>query len=200
MLKRAETYVAEYTKLENDAIRLRREAKAKGSYYVPGEPDLAFVVRIRGIIGVSPKVKKILQLLRLRQIFNGVFVKLNSATIKMLRLVEPYIAYGYPNLKSCKDLVYKRGYLKVSGQRIPLSSNTVVNAALGDKGIVCVEDLIHEIFTVGPAFKEASNTLWPIKLSSPKHGFRGKKLNHYNEGGAFGQQGANINTLIKKML
>ena len=117
-----------------------------------------------------------------------------------LRLVEPYIAYGYPNLKSCKDLVYKRGYAKVSGQRIPLSCNDVVNAALGDKGIVCVEDLIHEIFTVGPAFKECANTLWPFKLASPKHGFRGKKLNHYNEGGAFGQQGSNINTLIKKML
>ena len=40
MLKRAETYVNEYAKLENDAIRLRREAKTNGSYYVPGEPDL----------------------------------------------------------------------------------------------------------------------------------------------------------------
>jgi len=36
---------------------------------------VAFVMRIRGINGVSPKVKKILQLLRLRQIQNGVFVK-----------------------------------------------------------------------------------------------------------------------------
>ena len=28
----------------------------------------------------------------------------------MLRLVDPYIAYGYPNLKSVRELVYKRGY------------------------------------------------------------------------------------------
>ena len=130
MLKRAETYVNEYAKLENDAIRLRREAKTNGSYYVPGEPDLAFVVRIRGIIGVSPKVKKILQLLRLRQIFNGVFVKLNSATIKMLRLVEPYIAYGYPNLKSVKELIYKRGFGKQLKQRIAID-NTVIEECLG---------------------------------------------------------------------
>ena len=130
MLKRAETYVNEYSKLENDAIRLRREAKTNGSYYVPGEPDLAFVVRIRGIIGVSPKVKKILQLLRLRQIFNGVFVKLNSATIKMLRLVEPYIAYGYPNLKSVKELIYKRGFGKQLKQRVAID-NTVIEECLG---------------------------------------------------------------------
>jgi len=43
---------------------------------------------------VSPKVKKALQLLRLRQINNGVFVRLNKASINMLRLVEPYIAWG----------------------------------------------------------------------------------------------------------
>lgn len=37
---------------------------------------------------------------------------------------------------------------------------------LGKHGIICVEDLIHEIFTVGPHFKEANNFLWPFQLSS----------------------------------
>ena len=32
----------------------------------------------------------------------------------MLRWVEPYIAYGYPNLKSVRDLVYKRGFGKTA--------------------------------------------------------------------------------------
>ncbi|KAH0448960.1 hypothetical protein IEQ34_022760 [Dendrobium chrysotoxum] len=64
------------------------------------------------------KTKKILQLLRLKQfhfqdtliqcdlsiifhiphIFNEVFLKVNKATINMLRRVEPYVTY--PNLKS----------------------------------------------------------------------------------------------------
>jgi len=145
-------------------------------------------------------VKKILQLLRLRQIHNGVFVRVNASTIKMLRLVEPFIAYGYPNLKSVKNIIYKRGFGKVSGQRIPLTTNTVVQAGLGAAGIESVEDLIHEIFTVGDEFRAASNFLWPVKLSSPKGGFIGKKLNHFNEGGACGQQAHKINNLIKKML
>ena len=145
-------------------------------------------------------MKKILQLLRLRQIHNGVFVRVNASTIKMLRLVEPFIAYGYPNLKSVKNIIYKRGFGKVSGQRIPLTTNTVVQAGLGAAGIESVEDLIHEIFTVGDEFRAASNFLWPVKLSSPKGGFIGKKLNHFNEGGACGQQAHKINNLIKKML
>merc|ERR1712000_472036 len=127
----------------------RRKAKATGQLYVPDEAKVVFVVRIRGTIGVSPKVKKILRLFRLRQINNGTFVRVNAATTKMLRLIEPFIAYGYPNLKSVRELIYKRGYGKVSGQRVPLS-NTVVSAALGEYGIVCVEDLIHEIFTWSP--------------------------------------------------
>ncbi len=49
---------------------------------------------VYSINGVSPRVRKILQLLRLRQINNGTFVKLTKATVNMLRLVEPYIAYG----------------------------------------------------------------------------------------------------------
>lgn len=79
---------------------------------------MVLVVRIRGIIGVSPKVRKILQLLRLRQINNAVFVKLNAATVKMLRLVEPYVAYGYPNLKTVRELIYKRGFGKVRRRRL----------------------------------------------------------------------------------
>merc|ERR1712217_431026 len=86
MGKRAEKFAKEYQDQERDEIRLRREARKEGNYYVPGDPKLAFVMRIRGINQVSPKVKKVLQLFRLWQINNGVFIKLNKATINMLRI------------------------------------------------------------------------------------------------------------------
>ncbi len=35
------------------------------------------------------------QLLRLLQINNGVFIKVTKATTEMLKIVEPWIAYGY---------------------------------------------------------------------------------------------------------
>lgn len=152
-----------------------------------------------GINNVSPKTKKILRLLRLRQLHNGVFIKLTGATQKMLQLVDPYISYGYPNLKTVKELVYKRGFGKVNKQRIALSDNSVVEGVLGKYNIICVEDLIHEIVTVGEHFKEASNFLWPFKLSSPNGGFS-RKLVHFNEGGDAGDRGDKINALVKRML
>jgi len=83
----------------------------------------------------------------------------------MLRICEPYITWGYPNLKSVRELAYKRGFAKIRKQRIPITSNSVVEGKLGRKtGIICIEDLIHEIFTVGKNFKYASNFLWPFKV------------------------------------
>lgn len=48
IFKRAEQYVREYKKQERDLVRLKRVAKQHGNYYVPAEPKLAFVIRIRG--------------------------------------------------------------------------------------------------------------------------------------------------------
>lgn len=95
--------------------------------------------------------------------------------------------------------MYKRGHAKVNGQRIPITDNAIIEKNLGKFGIICVEDLVHEILTVGPNFKQASNFLWPMKLSSPNHGFKGKKSNHYIQGGEFGNREDKINELIRRM-
>jgi large subunit ribosomal protein L7e len=106
---------------------------------------------------------------------------------------------SYPSLKSVKDLIYKRGFGKVNKQRIPITSNSVIENALGRKGIICVEDLVHEIFTVGPNFTQANNFLWPFKLPSPTGGFS-KITTHYVEGGDAGLREDKINKLLKQMI
>ncbi|KAF1347445.1 60s ribosomal protein-like protein l7 [Lizonia empirigonia] len=199
IFKRAEKYHQEYVKAERDIIEAKRQAKKDNSLFVPAESKLAFVVRIKGINKIDPKKRKTLQLLRLLQINNGVFVRLTKATSEMLKIVEPFIAYGYPNLKTVRELVYKRGYGKVNKQRLPITDNELIEQNLGQYGIVCVEDLIHEIYTVGPNFKQASNFLWPFKLSSPTGGFRPRKFKHFIEGGDLGNREHFINALVKQM-
>ncbi|ETS83991.1 60S ribosomal protein L7 [Pestalotiopsis fici W106-1] len=199
IFKRAEKYVQEYRDAEREKVRLARVAKQEGAFHVPAEEKLIFVIRIKGINKIAPKPRKILQLLRLLQINNGVFVKVNKATMEMIKVVEPWVAYGYPNLKSIKELVYKRGYGKVNKQRIPLTDNAIIEENLGKYGIVCMEDLIHEIYSVGPNFKQASNFLWPFKLSNPTGGFRTRKFKHFIEGGDLGNREDKINALIRQM-
>eukprot|EP01080_Neovahlkampfia_damariscottae_P005187 gene5187-8793_t len=199
ILKRAQSYLKEYKDEQNRTLFLKRQAKLSGNFYVEPEAKLAFVVRIRGLKEMKPKVRKALQLLRLRQIYNGVFLRINKATVNMLRLVEPYVAWGYPNLNSVKNLIYKRGFVKVKGQRLPITGNAVIEASLGKHDILCVEDLIHEIVTVGENFKEANNFLWPFKLNTPKGGLNTMKK-HFIEGGDNGNREEYINDLIQRML
>lgn len=198
IFKRAEKFVKEYRDQEKSEIRVKRQAKSTGSLYMPAEPKVLFVIRVRGIMRVSPKVRKCLQLLRLRQVHNGVFIKVNKATLSMLQIVTPFITFGAPSLKSVRELIYKRGFGKVNKQRIPLTDNSVIAKSLGKNNIICIEDLIHEIYTCGPAFKEANNFLWPFQLSSPLGGWRNKGK-HFSEGGDAGSREERINALIQQM-
>ena len=103
-------------------------------------------------------------------------------------------------MKTVRDLIYKRGFAKVDGQRIPITSNEVIEKSLGKYGIQCVEDLVHEIATVGPSFKQAANFLWPFKLSNPNGGFKGKKAVHFVQGGEAGNREDKLNALVARMI
>jgi len=198
-IKNAAKYEKEYDRLAKELISNKRIARNTNSFYVEAEPKVVFVVRIRGINGVSPKVRKALQLLRLRQIHNGTFVKVNGASMQILKLVEPYITYGTAHLSTIKKLVYKRGHLKIGRSRIRITDNVLIHDHLGKMGIHCVEDVIHEIYTCGPHFKEVNNFLWPFKLSSPKGGYQKKRV-HFVEGGDAGNREKYINKFVTRMI
>jgi len=97
-----------------------------------------------------------------------------------------------------KELVYKRGFAKVNGDRLPIVANSVIENALGKHGVLGIEDVIHEVYTVGPHFKEVNKFLWPFKLAPPRGGFN-KVTTHYNEGGDAGNREDKINALIRSM-
>ncbi|KAK9768660.1 60S ribosomal protein L7 [Basidiobolus ranarum] len=199
IFKKAADYIREYRNRESQEIAMKRQAKKSGNFYVSAQPKVVFVIRTKGINKIAPKPRKILQLLRLLQINNGVFIRLTKATQQMLQLVGPYIAYGEPNLKSVRELIYKRGFGKVDKQRIALTDNAIIEQNLGKYGVICMEDLIHEIATCGPHFKEVNNFLWPFKLSNPTGGWSGKKATHFIEGGDAGDREDKINGLIRQM-
>merc|ERR1712098_42827 len=149
----AQKFEEEYQLAEKALVALRRTAKQNGQFFVEPEAKLIFCMRITGVNKLAPKPRKILQLLRLKQLHNGVFLKVNKPILNMLKLVQPYVTYGYPSLKTVRELMYKRGFGKVNKQRIPLSNNDVIADKLGEKGIMGLEDLVHEIYTVGTSFK-----------------------------------------------
>lgn len=198
-LDKAIKYTDEYLLSEAQEAKLKAQAKAENNVWVPAEAKVALVIRIKGINKVAPKPRKILQLFRLRQIFNAVLIKLNKATMNMLRVIEPFVTYGFPSRHTISKLVYKRGFAKVNHMRMPITSNDLVEQQLGKLDITCVEDVVHELTTCGPHFKEASRFLWPFQLSAPRGGFTAKR-HSFIEGGDWGNREDQINALALRML
>ncbi len=110
-----------------------------------------------------------------------------------------FIYFSYPTRETIRKLIYKRGYGKINHQRIPLSNNRLVDSNLGKHGISSLEDLVNEIYTVGPHFKEANNFLWTFKLRGPRGGFS-QKRHPFQRRGDWGNREIYINDLVKKML
>jgi large subunit ribosomal protein L7e len=174
VFQRAEKLVLAHRRVARDGARLDYVAKRNDPVRVPANAKMLFVIRIRGAKDLSPKSRKLLQLFHLHQLNTGVFVKVTKPVTQMLRAIEPYVAFGAPSLKTVRDLVYKRGFGKVGHERVRLTDNAIVEKALGQSGLICLEDLVHEIVTVGGHFREATDFLWPFKLSKPPGGWNKK--------------------------
>lgn len=68
---------------------------------------------------------------------------------------------------------------------------------VGQHGIICLEDLIHEIYSTGKNFKEANSFLWPFYLSVPRHSAQ-DKAGLLKEMGEPGPRAEDINRVIRR--
>lgn len=185
---------------DNDGIRSQEDVQ-KITYQAnsSGAP-MVFAVRIHGAVAVPPPVRTALGRLRLKKIHDGVFLKYDDNHRKLLHLVEPFVVYGPPSSAAVKDLIERRGYAKINGERVPLSDNMVIEDVLGaDHNILCVEDLVHELCSVGDAFDAAAKFLWPFQLADSKTDFERRTLK-LKDGKDYGDRGERIHEYIKQVL
>lgn len=160
-----------------------------------------FVIRIRDDSAVSKVVRTTLTSLRLRNVNEGVFIRYNDANRKMLEQIDPYIVYGMVSKKIVKELINRRGFGKVDGERVPLTSNLVIEEAIGDAtGVICVEDMVEEIMGVGDAFSEVVTFLWPFRLIAPKSGFEKRTLKVEARKEDYGDKGGLIDDVVQSMM
>jgi len=198
VIKKPEQFVKEYRDKELDLIQMKHRSKRKRQASTTPELKLLFIIRIQGKSDMHPKTKKLLYSLRLRRMFSGVFVKANERILEILSKIEPYVTYGYPNLKSVNELIFKKGLAKVNKELVPLTDNNMIEQALGQHGIICIEDIVNEVARVGPHFKEVTRFLCPFSLNKPEKALQGKKK-LFKFGGDSGNREDKINELISKM-
>jgi large subunit ribosomal protein L7e len=151
---------------------------------------MVFVVRIRDSVATPKSILNILNnKLQLRNINDGVFVRYNETTRSMLHCVEPYIVYGPINDSSIiHDLIIRRGHAKLNNkERVPISNNTLIEEEFQNNSkynqnphcssILCIEDIVHEIYTVGNAFDIITKDfLYPFQLSNARTEYESRTL------------------------
>ena len=107
--------------------------------------------------------------LRLSEKFGACLRPLDSELLLLLKLVQPFVTWGYeyliphvslinfrfPSPEMIHDLVFKHGFMSVDKKKKPLTDNQWIEDTLGEEtGIICVEDIVHELVTNGPNFKK----------------------------------------------
>jgi large subunit ribosomal protein L7e len=173
---------------------IKYTANSVGSPYV-------FVIRIREDAGHPPRcVLNILLQMRLKEANTGIFLRYTEVTKRHLHLVEPWVVYGKPSDGIVGDLMERKSFGTVKGEKVPLSDNTIIENALGNEhGMICMEDLVHELTTVGKSFDAVATFLRPFPLSATRSRFE-KKLLSVKQGKDYGDRGEEIDEFIKQML
>jgi len=180
-------------KIEDTRV-VQYQANSVGAPYV-------FVIRIREDAGKIPQnIYNILLRFRLSEPNTGVFLQYDAVTRKHLHMIEPWVVYGKPSEGIVKDLIERKSYGFVQGTKVPLSDNTILERELGaEHGIICMEDLVHELTNVGKAFDVVSRFLVPFPLSASRSKFEKEKL-QLKQGKDYGDKGEEIDEYIKQML
>ncbi|CAO3597582.1 unnamed protein product [Absidia cylindrospora] len=135
---------------------------------------------------IHKKVLAVLKDMGLEKIHSAVFVRSSPALHEKLQQIRPYVATGSPSLETVRNLINKRAHTLVKGKRVPVSDNTMVEEALGDAGVICVEDIIHEIMNGDDeTFDKVVSYLTPFELNKEvgnKNKVMMKKLTEQSEG------------------
>lgn len=165
--KKPEYFINQYLKAERDSKRMRRVVM-KNNFFEQvddDEPKILVAMRHRAHKIASKECNLILNSLGLNRLHNTVLLKNNSESLALLKMVEPYVVFGFPTIHTVRDLIFKHGFLKIDGKRTAISSNKLIEDHLGDYGCICIEDIVHDLFTVSNNFKQVRSLLLPFKVS-----------------------------------
>lgn len=150
------------------------------------------VIRVRGRTKINQDTADALKMLRLTRINHAVLVKKNKETEGMLRKINDYATWGDIDKETLKELISKKGRL--------IGDHPVTDEYVRENTTYqSIEELAAGIIERKIVYKELPKIKPLFRLSPPKGGY-GKTKRSHNEGGALGNQGKEINNLVRNMI
>jgi len=150
------------------------------------------VVRVRGAINVKNDIRDTLTMLGLGRVNHCVLINESPVSMGMLLKVKDYVTWGPIDVETASALVKERGRLKGG---VPLDDRSL--KALGEYR--SFEDLGKALAEGDVTWSKMDGTVRVFRLHPPRKGYEGIKRS-YNMGGALGDRGEGINTLLQRMM
>ena len=148
---------------------------------------------------IAKEIKDVLHKLGLFRLFSCAFLKNDPVTREALKIVNSYVTYGFVSQENIHEILIRRGKLLEEGKDVRNLDNEAIEAALGSKNILCFEDLVHEITTIGKHFNEVVNFVGNIWLR-PSEEVKTKVNKEFSKAGSQGNRGEAINELLRNMI
>ncbi len=150
------------------------------------------VIRVRGIPDVNKDIEYTMGLLGLNRVNHCVVVPENDVVKGMLQKVKDYCTWGEVDQETLAAMIRTRG--RVAGDR------PVTDEYLGEKSeFASVDEMAKAIIENDYRTTDVEGAKPVYRLHPPVKGYEGNKRSYQN-GGALGYRGAEINTLINRML
>lgn len=172
----------------------RNLAKKAGRRSDPG--GSYFLVRLRGTVHITGKIRDTLEMLRLNRPMHAVVIPKTEAYVGMVNKVKDYVAFGDIDTPTVAALIRGRGRL-MGDKEI---TDAFVNEAT--KGKYATIDAIAKAIAEGKAtMKDLGDDAKPVfRLHPPQGGFPGSTKHHFTVKGELGYRGKEINKLVMRMI
>lgn len=149
------------------------------------------VVQIRGVVNTRREIKDTLKMLRLHHINHCVIVPDTPEILGMIRKVKDFVAYGEVDEETLATILKTRGRLEGD---VALTDDYVKDHSK----FSTIEEFARAL-QAGEAYLRDVPGLKPVlRLHPPRKGYKTVKRT-FQQGGALGYYGKEINNLLYKM-
>jgi large subunit ribosomal protein L30 len=149
------------------------------------------IVQVRGIVKTRREIKDTLAMLRLHHINHCVVVPDTPEYLGMIRKVKDFVAYGEVDAESLATVLGTRG--RLVGNR-PLTDKYVK----ANSPWATIADFAGAMARGEATLRDLPGLKPVMRLHPPRKGYRTLKRT-FQQGGALGYYGKEINTLLYKM-
>jgi len=149
------------------------------------------VVQVRGVVKTNREIKDTLKMLRLHHVNHCVLVPDTPAYLGMIRKVKDFVAYGEVDAETLATLLRTRG--RLTGDEKLTDDYVRAHTPYAD-----IDEFAAALCNGETSFRDLVEIKPVLRLHPPRKGYKTIKRT-FQQGGALGYYGPQINDLLYKM-